>query len=92
MNFRLWIAGSLLIPLAIQPASAEAEVHHRSTQEAQTPTEQQRRQKANDRLVQHERQQLKKFGHMSAEDRLRLRQDVNDAGRDLYRRPMPTRY
>ena len=90
MNVHPWIAGSLLALLAIQPARGEAP---RPPQESQNeaPAQQLRRAVAEESLQRREPEQTPKFERLSPEERVRLRRDINAAGRNIYRRSGPTR-
>jgi len=92
MNVHPWIAGSLLLLVAIQPARSETQ---RPPQESQSeaPAQQPlRRAVTEEAQLRREPDQMPKFGRLSPEERLKLRQDVNAAGRNIYHRPVPARY
>lgn len=92
MNVHAWIAGSLLALVAIQPVRSETQRHPQEPQN-EAPTEQPlRRAVAEEAQLRREPVRTPKLGRLSPEERLRLRQDVNAAGRDIYRRPAPGRY
>jgi len=90
MNIPPWVAGSLLALIAIQPARGEAP---RPPQESQNgaAAQQLRRAVAEEAQQRREPEPTQKFERMSPEERLKLRRDVNAAGRDIYRRPGPPR-
>lgn len=92
MNVVPWIAGSLLVLVAIQTAHGEVQrPPHESQHEA--PAQQPlRRAVSEEAQLRREPEQTPKFERLSPEERLRLRRDVNAAGRNIYRRPVPRRY
>ena len=92
MNNAVWIGGSLLALLAIQPAHSEVQ---RPPPEAQNETVAQRplrRAVADEAQTRREPAPAQKIGRLSPEERLKLRKDVDDANRDIYRRPIPARF
>ena len=90
MNKPVWIAGSLLALAVIQPVHSEpkgppgdAPAHaHQALRRAVSKEAQ----------AQREPVAAAKTGRLSPEERSKLRQDVNDAGRRIYPRPVPARY
>ena len=86
MSFPLRIAGALLLLAAIPPARSEGQ---RPAPEAQNDPQAQSQLR---RVVADEaqprrapaREQVQQVGHLSPEERQKLRQDVNDAGRAYY--------
>ena len=90
MNRPAWFAGSLLALLAVQSVRAEPP---RPPVDAPT-TEQQalRRAVAEEAHARRDSQPAAKMRRLSPEERSKLRQDVSDASRSIYPRPIPARY
>ena len=92
MNFPLRIAGALLMLVAIPPARSEGQ---RSPPEAAGDAQAQqqlRRVVADESQPRRERVQVQTLGHLSPQEKLKLRQDVHDADREFYHHPHHVRY
>lgn len=88
LNKTAWIAGCLLALLAAPSARSEPQ-----KPDGQANTEQPlRRAVSEEAQLRREPVRPSKLGRLSPEERSKLRQDVSDAGRHLYPRPVRARY
>ena len=93
MNTAVWITGSLLALVAIQPARSETQRANQNMQGEMTTQQQPlRRAVSEEAQLRREPGPMQKVGKLSPEERQKLRKDVDDANRDIYRRPLPARY